>query len=113
MNKFGKENFKIECIESDINNKELLSEREKYWIEFYKSYDQSIGYNLTKGGEGGALVGDALERMKQSRRGQKAKPETIEKRKATFKKIELNVGSKNGVNNPGVKEKISNTIYNY
>lgn len=52
---------------------------------------------MTKGGEGGALVGDALERMRKSKTGLKAKPETIEKRKQTFKEIGLNLGSKNGM----------------
>lgn len=97
MYKLGRSKFKIECIESNISDKNILAEREKYWIEFYKSYDNKIGYNLTKGGEGGALVGDALERMRNSRKGYKEKPESIAKRIETFKKIELNKGSKNGM----------------
>lgn len=50
MRKYGINNFNFEIIElcSDDNN--LLSEREKYWIDFYNSYE--TGYNETRGGEG-------------------------------------------------------------
>ena len=49
MNKEGLDNFKFEIIE-EIDNS-LLSEREKYWIQFYNSMAPN-GYNLTLGGEG-------------------------------------------------------------
>ena len=32
-----------------------MSEREKYWIQFYNSNHKEIGYNLTSGGDGAAL----------------------------------------------------------
>ena len=35
----------------ELTSKEKLFEREKYWIEYYDSYNN--GYNETKGGEGG------------------------------------------------------------
>ena len=46
--KYGEENFFTEIIEQ-CNNK-IINEREKYWIEFYDSYNN--GYNSTLGGEG-------------------------------------------------------------
>lgn len=70
IKKYGVENFVLEVIDT-ANNENELNEKEKYWIEYYKSYLTENGYNLTKGGEGGALVGEALERMKKSRKGQK------------------------------------------
>lgn len=48
MNKYGIENFIIEEVE-ECSEKEL-SEREKYWIEFYHSFHD--GYNATTGGDG-------------------------------------------------------------
>ena len=48
MNKYGVENFTIEEVE-ECSEKEL-SEREKYWIEFYHSFHD--GYNATTGGDG-------------------------------------------------------------
>ena len=51
MRKYGTNNFIIEEIEEC--NGDSLSEREKYWINFYNSYeDKDIGYNATTGGEG-------------------------------------------------------------
>lgn len=44
--KYGISNFSFEVIEECP--KEMLDEREIYWIKFYDSYNN--GYNLTKGG---------------------------------------------------------------
>ena len=51
MNHYGFKNFIIEEIEECAD--ELLNEREIYWIKFYNSTNHEIGYNLTKGGDGG------------------------------------------------------------
>lgn len=51
FNKYGIENFEIECVEEcEIS---VLNEREKYWVAFYDSYHN--GYNETLGGEGSLL----------------------------------------------------------
>lgn len=47
IKKYGLENFDFEIIE--LTSKELLNEREKFWIAYYDSYNK--GYNLTLGGE--------------------------------------------------------------
>ena len=94
IKKYGVENFILEIIDTADNENEL-NEKEKYWIEYYKSYLKENGYNLTKGGEGGALVGDALERMKKSKKGKKHS----EKQKAskyTYLKG-INKGEKNAM----------------
>lgn len=49
MKKYGIEHFHIELIE-ETNNPE---EREKYWIAYYKGYEE--GYNATMGGDGKCL----------------------------------------------------------
>lgn len=49
MAKYGLNNFIIEELEEVKNNK-LLDEREKYWINYYNSYNE--GYNATYGGNG-------------------------------------------------------------
>ncbi len=51
MNHYGIENFSVEEIEKC--SKEMLDEREIYWIAFYKSDNKEFGYNMTKGGGGG------------------------------------------------------------
>lgn len=49
LKKYGKDNFKCEVIEW-CDTFEDIQLREKYWIEFYNSRDQQIGYNLAPGG---------------------------------------------------------------
>lgn len=51
-NKHGKKILKKEVLELCTDEKHL-SEREVYWIELLQSTNPKIGYNLTKGGEGG------------------------------------------------------------
>jgi len=50
--KYGRENFIKEIID-ETDNYESLSEKEIYWISFYNSTDRKIGYNISKGGDGG------------------------------------------------------------
>ena len=47
INKYGKENFYYEILESQIPN---YNEREQYWIKYYNSL-VPYGYNLLKGGD--------------------------------------------------------------
>ena len=53
MNKYGIENFIIECLE-EIEDESLLSEKEIYWINELGTYGKG-GYNATKGGDGSIL----------------------------------------------------------
>lgn len=46
---YGKENFKVELIE-EIESKELMDEREIYWIAYYNATNPDIGYNISEGG---------------------------------------------------------------
>lgn len=52
--KYGIENFIIEKIE-DCNSEKQMFEREIYWISFYNSTNNNIGYNLTEGGDTGPI----------------------------------------------------------
>lgn len=49
IKKYGKSNFTIEVIEEV--DKDSLNDREKFWIEYYNSYNN--GYNSTRGGQDG------------------------------------------------------------
>lgn len=48
IRKYGMTCFKIDVIEECDDS--LLNDREKYWINYYNSYNN--GYNLTPGGDG-------------------------------------------------------------
>lgn len=56
IQKYGKENFTIEQIDS-AENIEELNEKEIYWISFYNSISP-VGYNLRLGGNGGGNLSD-------------------------------------------------------
>lgn len=45
----GKENFKVELLE-EVETKEMMDEREIYWISYYQSTNREIGYNISNGG---------------------------------------------------------------
>lgn len=51
IRKYGKDNFQIELIE-EVDDVEVLKEREIYWIKTLDSYNRLKGYNLTFGGDG-------------------------------------------------------------
>ena len=54
INKYGKEHFHYEIIESQIDN---YNKREQYWIEYYNSRVPN-GYNIAIGGRG---VGNGID----------------------------------------------------
>jgi len=55
IKKYGIDSFKKEILyeTEDYND---LSNAEKYWIEFYKSNNRDIGYNISNGGDGGDTI---------------------------------------------------------
>lgn len=56
IKKYGDDSFEFSIIES-CETKDMVSEREMFWIAYYKSnickYGPDFGYNLTDGGDGG------------------------------------------------------------
>ena len=60
--------------------KEMLDEREIYWIAFYDSFNQ--GYNMSKGGmrhDGYKPSEETIRKRAESQRGKKRSPETRKK----------------------------------
>lgn len=65
IKKYGKENFSKEIIE-DCETKEILDEREKYWINYYNAVESDDYYNIASGGDGGnTIVGYSEEQLEQ------------------------------------------------
>lgn len=54
IRKYGKDNFVFCIIEENLSKKES-SIRERYWIQYYDSYNN--GYNASLGGDGGSPKG--------------------------------------------------------
>lgn len=60
MNLYGYDNFIVDVIESNISEN-ILNEREKYWISYFNTIDDKIGYNIASGGNGGNLFKNLTE----------------------------------------------------
>ena len=52
ITKYGIENFTKEVID-ETDDYEELSKKEIYWIDKYNSTNRNVGYNISKGGDGG------------------------------------------------------------
>jgi len=74
---YGASNFIIGIIE-ELGETDNINEREKYWINYYKSNQRQFGYNMTEGGDGGNSYVDCMsdeekkkhyEKHKEIRRG--------------------------------------------
>ena len=72
--KYGRENFKVEVIDTSANNADELNNLETYYIQKYNSRDPKIGYNLHCGGN----VQSGINNPMYGRRFKKT-PEAIEK----------------------------------
>ena len=96
---YGKENFKVELLE-EIETKELMDEREIYWISHYHATNKEIGYNMSEGGlVNRTLVGEnnpfygkhfteeTLNHLSKIRTGKKLRPRTKEEKEYMSNKM--------------------------
>ena len=96
---YGKENFKVELLE-EIESKELMDEREIYWISYYHATNKEIGYNLSEGGNvNRTLVGEnnpfygknfskeTLQHLSEVRKGKRYRPRTLAEREYMSNKM--------------------------
>ena len=79
INKYGKLNFVKETIEV-CENKQILNEREIFWIEELNSRNTKIGYNIAEGGFGGnTYTEETKKRVSDMLKGRHVSDETKEK----------------------------------
>lgn len=60
MNKHGLNNFIFSVIE--ICDKEIVEDRELFWMTYFKSTDRDVGYNLRKDKSGAMIVHDSTRK---------------------------------------------------
>lgn len=97
--KYGWDNFSHEILETNLTAEEA-NEKEKYYINLYKSNQEDFGYNLTSGGEQGKVL-SVLSRQKMSI-AKKGKPLTEEHRRNISKAFR-------GKNHPNYGKHLSET----
>lgn len=68
LRKYGSKYFDWQVIDQASTVQEL-NEKEKYWIQFYKSFDPAFGYNLTLGGDGVVPTEETLQNMSKAHKG--------------------------------------------
>lgn len=66
LNKYGRENFCVELLE-ECDTKEILDEREKYYIQYYRNLNCAM-YNIANGGEGGDVISKLSEEDRKLRK---------------------------------------------
>ena len=94
IKKYGKENFKIELIET-VSSLEEANKQEVYWVNFYNSFCPN-GYNLKAGGRKyHALSEETKRKISQKNLGRKASKQTIEKLKKSHIGIKHSEDTKN------------------
>lgn len=77
IKKYGKENFKIEEVDS-ANTLEELNQKEIFWICHYNSLSPN-GYNLNPGGNSSPMHPDTKKKLSEINRGKRHSEETKRK----------------------------------
>lgn len=72
IEKYGRENFKVELLEK-CNSKEELDQKEIKYIELYNSRDLNIGYNIAIGGQKRFFTGQKHSKESKLKMSYKAK----------------------------------------
>ncbi len=66
IKKYGWEEHSFEVIE-EVLDREILNEREKYWIEYFNSMNE--GLNCTGGADSKLISPETIEKIRQSKLG--------------------------------------------
>lgn len=75
--KYGKSKFKCEVLE-ECQSLDELNQREAYWIDYWKSCNPHVGYNIKPGGNNAPWSEDVKRRIGEGNRGKKRSQEYIE-----------------------------------
>lgn len=90
IKKYGREFFIKEIIE-ECYNIETLNIREIFWINHYNSIDRNVGYNISKGGDGGDTISQNPRRDEiRFNHSEKMKTISVNKNKAKGRKKTFN-----------------------
>lgn len=86
--KYGKENFKIEILDT-ASSLEELNQKEREWIEKLNATDKEIGYNLQEGGQSGKRGIETSKKISAKKKENWKDPEFASKCRNGLKKATL------------------------
>lgn len=112
--KYGADAFEFHVLE--YCDKDKLLEREQFWMDFYKSYDESFGYNLRKiaaSNRGMTLSDETKEKIRLSNLGQKRSKETCERIKNRVITPEWRANMSKGMKGKKVSDETKALLLNY
>ena len=69
VKKYGKANFIVRIIEKIDGDRDVLNEREQYWIKYYDAVNNDNFYNISKGGDGGFHSLETNEKIRNTLKG--------------------------------------------
>jgi group I intron endonuclease len=108
LNKYGLQSFTVTVIDS-AESRAVLCEKERYWIQHFKSNTRNKGYNLTAGGDG--LVNPSKSVRKRISKKVSALLQGNSRRKGITHsdetKHQISETLKVSMNDPKVKKKMS------
>jgi len=110
IKKYGKENFKrkISCI---CFSKKELNFAERYLIKIHQTTNSKIGYNITKGGNGGDTLSNHPNK-KEIRQKISLKITGSKRTNQTKKKMKTAIKRNNGPWNKGLTKEIDKSVAN-
>lgn len=97
IEKYGRNNFKVELLE-ECSTFEELNQKEIYWIEKFNSTNKDIGYNITTGGQGTPGVDPGYH---QGMKGKHQSEYQKQRARESIGKV------KQTLNTPEIKQKLS------
>ena len=105
MQKYGKENFFIQCLEDCPD--EILNEREKYWINYFDSYNN--GYNATLGGQDNFVMSSKVEQVLNLWYNNYTVNKIVEKTKLNVETVRSYL-NKNGISHEDIRARANKAI---
>lgn len=110
MRKHGANKFSIKTITELPDDEKLLNTHEKYWINFYNTYEDKFHYNLSEGGETSPMKNpDTVKKVLENRVDQSGENNPFYKKQHTKESKEKISKAKKGIKQP-LERKINQSL---
>ncbi len=109
LRKYGSDSFDWQVIDQAKTEQEL-NEKEKYWIQFYRSFDPAFGYNETFGGDGKSKPCSEIAKRKISEKA-KGRPSPFKgTKKSVSTKEKMSLANKKKWADKDIRARMTNWV---